>query len=289
MEVGKMKTRNVILSVIAIIALCECTKESKEPYPNEYIVRDNAQAALYFHTVFREAENAWAFIDSVKYKSGVYADQSNPSPAVKNLTYNESTNIVTVEYNAWVSNNLLLVGTISVKFVKDSYRMNTYKASVYLTDFSIEGYNIVGEFTIGYREVNNSTNDHYTFEITDGAIHEKGSSKPVLISGSVTNGQYERVEGNKKFLQDDDTWAYTGTMTGTLRDDPNQKYTNTVLTEYTYIAENGEEKNGIVHYSFGDCTTATSGVSQIKISGRSDIIYGYFCKEIDFLSVTRVD
>ena len=283
-----MKIRNIILLTIAIVSLCDCSKDTpEEPYSNKDIVEVNAQAALYFHTVFREAENAWAFINSKEYKPGTYADQSNPLPAVKNLIYNESTGTVTIDYNAWKTGGLLLIGTISVKFPKDSYQMGDMRASVFLTDFSIETHPVMGELTLQYRKVNNNDNDHYSYSVTNGAVHEKGRSMPVLISGSITNGQYERTEGATTILlQDDDEWAYSGTMTGILRNDPSLKYTNTVLAAYT--TENGEERSGTVHYAFG-CTTASSGVSQIKISDRPDIIYAYNCTAIDFLSVTRVD
>ena len=284
---SSMKIRNIILSVIAIISLCECTKEkSEDSYTNMHIVTDNERASLFFHTVFREAENAWATIHREDYKSGTYSDPASTSTGYKKLTYNEDTKTVTIDYNAWLSDNLLLVGTISVKFDINSYRIDKQTASTYLTAFSINAHNIVGESKIQYRKVESSDNDHYTYTLLDGAIHEEGSSKPILISGAVTNGQYERKEGSETFLQDDDVWAYSGAMTGTLRNDPNLKYTNTVLT--TYATVSGEEENGTVHYAFS-CTTALSGVSQIKASGRPDIIFGYYCSGIDFLSVTRVD
>ena len=68
-----MKIRNIILLTIAIVSLCDCSKDTpEEPYSNKDIVEVNAQAALYFHTVFREAENAWAFINSKEYKPDAY-------------------------------------------------------------------------------------------------------------------------------------------------------------------------------------------------------------------------
>ena len=281
----KVKSTNIVLFV-AIICLCQCKKDKEVPYPSESIVKDNAQAAVYFHTVFREAENAWALIDSVHYEEGVYKDPANTITMYKELKYTESTKTVVIDYNAWKTNNLLLIGRIIIDFGKDSYRRNAMPATVKLSDFSINGQDVVGESTITF--TGNSEKDLYAYSLIDGtAIRERGVSMPVLISGTISKGQYERIEGRETFSQEDDVWAYQGVMKGQLHNDPNLNYTNTVLATSMYTV-NGESRNGKIHYCM-DCKTARQGMSQIKISGRSDITFAYDCSGYDFLTVTHVD
>jgi len=286
------KIKNIILFLFAaIVFLSQCKEKSEEPYPNEYIVGDNAQAALYFHAIFREAENVWAYIDSMGYAEGVYRVPESPSTEYKLLNCTEdedktkNTNTVIVEYNDWKINRLSLAGTIRVIFTNDSsYRKNGKVANVYLDDFSINGQDVVGESTIKF--TGNSTKDLYTYTLLNGsAIYQQGSSKPVLISGAISNGQYERVEGMETFSQDDDVWSFHGVMTGQLRNDPDLKYTNTVSATYT---EDGQNKDGKVYYDM-DCTTAQKGRSLIKIKGRPDILYEYDCSRCIFQTVAHVD
>ena len=282
-----MNIKNIIILVIAIVLFSQCEKmDPEESYSNEVIALDNAQAALYFHTVFREAENAWAFIDSKHYVSGEYDDpKMNPAtPTIsKVLVYDEDKKSVTIRYNAWVSDNLLLIGNIKVEFNKDSYCRDAQKATIYLTDFSINWQNVTGRSQIIYAKVNG--NDHYSYILYDpSSIHKEGDNKPELISGGISNGQYERIKGKTTLLQDDDEWAYSGTMKGRLREDPKLSFTNKVLAPYT---ENGETKDERVFYAMG-CKTAKHGISQITISGRPDIKYRYACSEIEFVSTTNV-
>ena len=288
-KTDKMKIRNIILPLFAIFILSGCKKDqSEDPYTNKKIMEDNAHAVLYFHTVFREAENAWAFINSKEYVEGEYPDPANTSTTYKIMTYSKTLKKVTIEYNAWKSGGHLLIGKIHVEFSEKSYRTKDQVANVMLTDFSINGQNVVGQSSIRYNKVENSDNDHYTYTLKEGAaIHEVGSSKPVLISGAIASGQYERIEGNEKLTQDDDVWVYSGEMKGMLREDQNLKYTNTVISKY--MGEDGNEKDGRIYFTM-DCVTAQQGVSQIKVSGRpdTDIIYGYLCSDIDYLSVEKV-
>ena len=279
--------KNIILFA-AIIFLCQCKDESKEPYSNEYIVTDNAQAALYFHVIFREAENVWAYIDSMDYAEGIYRVPESPSTNYKklNCTDEEGKNIVIVEYHEWKTNHLSLAGKIKVIFSNDSsYRKNGMVANVYLEDFSINGQDVVGASTVKFTGAGEK--DLYTFSLLNGsAIYQRGSSKSVLISGIINNGQYERIEGRETFSPDDDLWAYYGVMTGQLRNDPNLKYTNTVSATATYTV-NGESRNGKVQYNM-ECMTALQGMSQIQIKGRPDIFFFYNCSEYYFESETHV-
>ena len=276
-----------IITFAAIIFLCQCKKNPEEPYPNENVVMDNAQAALYFHTIFREVENAWAFVDSMDYRDGPYPDEASKSTFYKKLTYDGNAEIVTIEYNAWETNHLFLWGTITVSFNVDSYRREGKIAHVLLTDFAINQQYVEGQVSIKFNK-RTGDNDNYTFTLLEGAaIHEYGHAMPVLISCTISNGQYERTEGNKTLIQDDDVWVYTGVMTGMLHNDPNLKYTNTVNTTSPY-EENGVRKDGKIYYSM-NCMFAEQGLSQITIPKRPTIVYLYGCSGYFFESVTHID
>ena len=295
--------KNIII-LAAIIVLCQCKKNPEAPYSNENIVMDNAQAALYFHTIFREVENAWAFIYSMEYKKGKYPIKSNKSSSGKELTYDEKN--VTIEYNNWETGHLYLSGTITVSFGIGSYRKEGSIANVYLTDFSINQQYVVGGSSIkfikkvagkekegenGEKEV--EYNDTYTFTLLEGAaIHEIGFSMPVLITCTIANGgQYERIDGNNTLEQDDDVWVFSGVMTGMLHDDPNLKYTNTVNPTSQYeVTVNGKtiKINGKVQYST-KCRFAEQGLAQIKIAKRPDIDFIFNCSGYHFFSVTHVE
>jgi len=278
--------KNIII-LVAIIFLCQCKKGPEKPYSNENIVLDNAQAALYFHTVFCEAENAWAFIDSIDYQNGVYTDEASTLTKYKELTYNESTSTVTIKFHSWKTNNQYLSGNMSVRLIVNSYRQEGKAANVLLTDLSINGQRVEGSATIKFNNFVED-NDNYTFTLLEGAvIREHGLSKPVLISCAITNGgQYERIAGNETLEQGDDEWVYSGVMTGMLRNDPNLKYTNTVLT--TYKDSKGEIRDGRIYFT-NDCVTAKQGASEIKIAKRPDIIFWYDCKGCFFGTLEHID
>ena len=285
-----MKTIKTCILAVVLVALSQCKKDSQEPYSNENIVMDNAQAALFFHTVFREAEYAWAFIHRQKYEEKTYTDSASTATVYKKLTYEPYKNIetkknmVTIEYHEWESNGLLLRGNIFVVFDNDSsYRKDGKLANVELKDFSINGQNVVGEATLKYRKAASNpdtSKDQYTYTLLNGAaIYGKDYSKKVLVTSAISNGQYERTEGYKTLTQDDDVWVYvSGEMKGTLHDDPKLKYTNTVTATYM-------NKDAKVYYTM-DCKPASQGFSIIKITGRPDIVYWYRCDQIFFGSVT---
>ena len=276
-----------IITFAAVIFLCQCNRDTKEPFTNQDIVLYNAQAALYFHTVFREAENAWAFVDSMKYKEGTYPDAENKSSAVKKMTVTCDKSKVTldIEYNSWETNLLLLSGTIKLKFDTCSYRKNGKDATVSLSDFSINGQPVLGESSIKFNRAVGGK-DSYNFSLFEGsAIHEQGRSMPVLISCTVSNGQYERAEGNETFTQEDDVWVYSSVMTGMLRNDPNLKYTNTVINSYL---DNGQNKDGRIYYSM-NCKQAKQGISRITFLKRPEIVFFHGCSGYYFESVTHIE
>jgi len=285
--------KNIIV-LVAIIFLCQCKKDPETPYSNENIVLDNAQAALYFHTIFCEAENAWAFIDSLDYKDGKYPLKENRLTIYKELTYDQSTKMATIEYSSWETNFLNLYGTVRVRLEVNSYRREGKVANVFLDDLSINGQRVAGQAAIKFlkkvedKDKEVEAKDTYSFTLLEGAvIHEYGHSMPVLISCTISNGgQYERITGNKTLGKSDDVWVYSGVMTGMLRNDPNLKYTNTVLT--TYEDNKGEKIDGRIYFT-NDCITAKKGTSEIKIAKRPNIVFWYNCKECIFGSVTHID
>jgi len=264
-----------LLVVFLVFSQCDSTED--EPYSNISIIVDNAKAAMYFHTVFREAERAWYVVDSMDYKS--FVDTVTAGTAIfKIYTYDDEANTVTVSYNAWVTDNgLALMGTLRVGFEKFSYRVNGRIASVSLTNFSINNQDIRGvDARITNRnEEDENHNDLYDFTIPAGAaIHEVGIHMPVIISASITNGRYERAE--------DGAWIYWGgTMSGMIRGDVNLSYSNTIISTSTNLA--GETVDTRLRYS-ADCIIAQWGVSKIVVSGRPDIFFEYRCSQIYYRS-----
>lgn len=281
-----MKIQRIIILAVVFAALCQCKKNAEEPYSNIDIVMDNAQAALYFHTVFCEAEYAWAFADINKYEDKTVSDDPKRKLSYWHNSNEKANDSVAIEYNDWVlKNHLSLSGTIIVTFSNDSsYRKDRKTASILLSDFSINGQSVVGEATISYRKTATNPNDQYVYTLFNGSsIRETGTSA-MLISCVIANGQYERIEGNDTMAQnDDDVWAFSGVMTGSLHDDPNLKYTNTVTATLTI---NGVNEDVRIYYTM-DCVTAFQGISQIKIAKRADIIYAYGCSELYFESTTH--
>ena len=278
-----MKPRNILLLSFAIILLATCNKNAEEPYSVDNILTDNALAAIYFHTIFREAENTWVLVDSIiKYKTETYEIPAN-RPASKTLTYNADTDTVTVKYNEWPSGGHLLSGTMYVTFIKNAYcTVDGAKADIKLNDFSINGQMVTADSRITYKKVNNSKTDHFTYTLLDGAaIREKGTSMPVIITGTISNGQYNRIEGGETLTQEDDVWEYSGRMTGTLGKGLSMKYTNEVQSSF-------QGENGTVHFTT-DCKFAEQGIAKITITGRPDIFYGYYCSGVYYETVTHVD
>ena len=278
-----MKIHRIIILAVFFVTFSQCKKSPEEPYSNENIVMDNAQAALYFHAVFCEAENAWAFAHINDYEEKTDGDSK------KKLTYlhgSKNKDSVAIEYHDWeLKHHLSLTGKIIVTFDNDSsYRKDSKTAGILLSEFSINGQTVVGEAAIRYRKTTTNPNDQYVFTLLNGsAIRETGNA--MLISCIISNGQYERIEGNETIAQDDDdVWAFSGVMTGTLHDDPNLKYTNTMSA--TPYMLNNETKDGKLRYRM-DCSTASEGSSLIKIAKRPDIIYFYGCSELYFESTTH--
>jgi len=280
-----MKIQRIIILAVVFVVLSQCKKNTEEPYSNVDIVMDNAQATLYFHTVFCEAEYAWAFADINKYEDKTIADPKRKLTYLHN-SKEKANDSVAIEYNDYVLKNYLsLTGKIIVTFDNDSsYRKISKKASILLDDFSINGQSVIGEATITYRKTATIPNDQYTYTLLNGANIREAGTSAILISCVIANGQYERIKENNNPDGDDDDdniWVYTGDMTGTLLNDPNLKYTNTVpASSYTL---NGETKDGKIRFT-KDCSIASEGLSLIKIAKRPDILYFYNCEELYFES-----
>ena len=280
----QMKFRNNILLVLVILAFLSCKKEDVVTYDNEDILISNAQAAVYFHTIFREAENAWAIVAKLDYVQTDSAETRGTS-SYKKIVYDGEKN-VSITYNAWMSGHVQLGGTINVTLPDKVYRADGKSAKVTLESFSINAQRITGSATITFNVSTVTSNDHYKYSLTSGAIYDKNEDKRlILITSDIKDGLYERIDGGVTVKQDDDIWAYTGTMTGLLFEDPNLRYTNTVLAKEKYTVGN-ETLDGIVHFSMTE-KTAIKGLSNISISGQSDIIYAYFGSGYDFITITR--
>ena len=283
-----MKIKRFTILVVTIVALSLCNKESDRPYSNLDIVLDNAQAAMYFHTIFCEAENAWAIVDSEEYLSFDDLIQINAS-SYKIITYDEDENSVTIEYQSWTSyNNLNLDGTIIVEFDTCSYRKSRETARVFLEDFFVEGQNIAGRASLQYKNVEEGENDQYTFNILDGTAIREKDGNAVLLTALINGGNYERIAGGETLSHDDDVWKYWGTMSGMLREKPNMKYTNTVVQT---VNIDGVSYDSAIYYEL-DCKTARHEYeypvySEIKIPGRDDIKYVYLCSQVLFLYETH--
>ena len=280
-----MKIKDFIILAVAFVTLSQCGEKPDRHYSNEEIVASNALAALYFHTIFCEAENAWAVVSSLGYGSQEHTETNANTNIYKKVTFDESTNTATIEYNGWSVNHLLLDGSITVAFDTGSYRIANSNAIVHLIDFSIEGQTVTGGASIQYKHVEEDANDQYSFILfSDAIIYEKGERQPVLISASIAAGNYERIEGGETLSQNDDVWKYWGAMNGMIHENPNLVYENTVLS--TYYDQDGEIREGNVLYA-AYCKIQMSGVATITISERDDIIYMYGCTAIYFESETH--
>jgi hypothetical protein len=267
-----LKIRVIFILAFSCFALSQCAdNEGDKHYSNQEIVIDIAQTALYYHTIFREAENAWALVDSKDYES--FTEEEENATGNKQYVYDESEKSVTITYNSWTTNNLLFSGDIEVKFDSLSYRIQTKAADVFLTDFYINNQNVKGDFRMLYTSGENDENDKYTYTLFNGAaINEAGRGRrtAVLTTAAISGAQYERIEGGETHTQDDDIWEYkSGNMTGMLRGDSKYRYTNKIVEPVYYVM---------------NCLTAGAGISQIEITGRPVIFYGYYCDEVYFES-----
>jgi hypothetical protein len=287
-----MNLRYITLLVVVVALFAQCKKDPEETYSNDRIMLDNAMAASYFHTVFREAENAWALVDSMKYVQGTYHDPASKpiEYKTKTITYDDASGKVTVTYSSWLEANQSLIGTIYFNVAKNAYQPQSADIpsviTVHLIDFSINQQSVTGSCRIQYSYVADSESDHYACTFLDGsAIYEAGANMPVIITGATSNGKYERIKGGQTYTQKDDEWTYSSTVTGMLYDDPNMKYTNTVLPGYIV---NGEERSGALLFA-PNCTVARQGASQIKIMGRPDIVYFYECSGVYYESTNDAD
>jgi len=278
-----LKLKNCIIFIGALLALSQCKPKEEEQLSNIEIVRDNALAASYFHAVFREAEYAWAMANENGFKEFEETEkgESNFSRTYK-FDENTTPKSVTVTFNPWVTNDLLLTGSIKVELPELFYRRADMKANIKLPDFAINGQDVVGTSELQYLTKGEDENDQYSFKLLNGsAIHEEGYNVSVLISASIANGRYERIAGGETLKQNDDVWKYTGTMTGILREIPQLTYTNALLSEY-YL--NDIRYEGALIFTM-TCTIASQGGSNIAISERSDIQFVHDCSGILFENV----
>ena len=315
-----MRLRFFIVAAVVLALFSRCEDNSDGNYSNTEIVLDNAQAVMYFHTVFCEAENIWALADSKGYVE--FEDFFQQSEGYKEVTavvtekYDEDgiellsvENTVTVTYHEWISNKLKLTGEISVVFLAGSYRKQNETARATLNNLFIENQNVTGVSTVQYRNVpkvkeddeeddgddeeeeEEEENDIYHFSLLDGAsIREAGrraGGMPVLLTASIRNGSYERVAGGATLSADDDVWKYWGVMSGILRNRPTMRYTNTISERMNI---DGTQVDFAIYFDGGCPITVMhniSGFSTITISGHSDIFYQFRCDRVYFETETH--
>jgi len=283
-----LKIKKITILLICFALFNQCDEKTKEPVSNLDIVRYNAQAAMYFHTIFSEAEFAWAYVHNKDYYPFTNERIERSATVYKELNYDGST--VTVAYNAWTTDNgLIIVGDLRVESVTlHSYRNNEKTVKITLDIFSINRQHVRGHAWIQPNNKEDNPNDFYLFTLSDGAtIHEdpiKNEKMPTLISASIERGSYERVQGGETLLdQVDDVWIYSGgIMKGIILNDSRLSYTNTIIN--TSIDANTNENIDTKLRFSANCITAQWGVSKIVISERPDIIFIYKCSEIEYES-----
>jgi len=269
-----MKSKIIIIIAIGFVFVLSQCKNEDDTYSNSEIVLDNVNASLYFHTVFREAEYAWAVVDSFfKYStSEPYIEWHHKNnKTFRQLTYSDTAKIhvATVEYFEWEINNLILDGTftILVDTFNNRYRLSRSTITVNLNDFFINEQHVSGSSKIQCLNVDSIT-DIYSYNLLNGAsIRMKGNNMPILITSTIPDGRYERKAGRDTFEQHDDIWTFWGTMRGMIRESPNLNYTTTVIRDYALI------------YSMS-CDYALDGIAKVTIKDFPDVYYRYECDKI---------
>ena len=286
-----MKIKIAILLTATVLLLCYCKKDDeKTSYIVDDVILSNAQAAVYFHVIFREAENAWAIIDEKGYLSEPVVFESGTT-GKKIISFEESGELLlTIEYHTWTAGKVQLMGTMTVILPHKFYPARENKpASIQLSDFSINGQRVIGFASFTYIPGVEGSNDIYNYKLADAAVYDKESPNLKLITADIKNGRYERIEdGDTPINQSDDIWKFTATTTGMLYDDPKMKYTNTILQNNKYIL-GGDEVSGDVNFSV-DCVTAAKGLAEIKIPGWSSdlMLYAYACSDLIYHVQTDV-
>ena len=279
-----MKTKIVtILAIGFVFTLTQCKDEGDIGYSSNDIVIDNVKAALYFHVVFREAEYAWAIVDSIigyaSTESYIEMDSSN-NIAFKKYTYSDTTKIpvATVEYNEWRftlgDEDIHINGSFTIAIDTFSYRVSRSVSTVTLLGFSINEQSVTGSARITCQNVESNENDIYSFNLLSGAsIRKKGDNTTTLITASIPSGRYERVIGVETFTPDDDVWGYLGNMNGIMRENPKLNYTNT-----------GDR----VFYYSTFCNYAENGAARIEIKDHPVIYYWSSCYDTYYETVENI-
>lgn len=261
-----MKLKFIPVVCVVALLLYGCKQDDGEhSYTVDDIVQYNAQAAIYFHTIFREAENAWAFIHEKKYDTQVYTEETGVSCKKVYCGETEGSQfIINIEYNSWLSGTFHLMGKITVTLPdKNVYRQDGKTANVKLSDdFSIAQQRVTGSSSMTYVKSTEDANDHYDYRLTEASIYDVDDRQPLITAG-ISNGKYVRIEGNQTLSQGDDTWALVATMTGQLFGEANMKYTNTVVNPDEPV------------YFLMNCPKAIGGASDVIVPNQPYIRYTY--------------
>ncbi|MDR1865839.1 MAG: hypothetical protein LBR08_09760 [Bacteroidales bacterium] len=242
---------------------CGCKKSANVSFAPEETVTDLAQTYLYYSMIFREAEHAWALIDHRQYPAEPVTE-TGANGAQRIFTWVETEEgkpELTVEYRAWTWGTATLAGKLTMNMPgKDLYRESGKTATVNFTGFSINRQNIAGYANITRAAAGDDGADRYNYSFNNSSIYDE-TGQQVIIASTMTNGSLTRVEGGDTHpVQEDDTWSFTGSMSGTLRNNISLKYSNAVSEPLFYEWACGRKAMK------GRCTLTVN---------RQEIIYDY--------------
>ncbi len=284
-----MKVKSVLLAVAFLIMLLGCKKDSEESYSTEDMVFENTQATLYYHAIFREAENAWAQIDDLGYPTNEIVQTSGSSYKKMIYSANETTYVISIEYNNWTSGAVRLSGSMKVTLPDvGMYHVKDKQARVELTSFAVNDQRVAGTITMTYTtdpaagtEAQLNT---YAYTVSNGIIYNLEEARQQDISVAITDGVYTQVEGaSTKTDASDDVWTFTGTAKGQL-------YGNSELT-YTNAVVKSETLNGTLYLN-ASCNKALQGVCTLTVNGYPNIAYSYgnsCASAIEILTIEDLD
>jgi hypothetical protein len=265
-----MKARIIFISVICSLLFVRCKKDDPAPaYSLEDMIRYNSAAALYFHVIFREAENAWALAEEAGYieDRDIFFEENATKTDFKRITFSEnegSEYLLSIEYRNWTVSGVMLIGKITVKLPSGKFYRHSGTANITVHDFSIAKQRITGNSSISYQgseEVNK-----YSYSLSNGGIRDAENDNLVLVTAAITGGTYTQNTEN------DDIWHFTGTMRGAIGNNGSINYTNVVLTSGDLFTGSGVDP--FISFS-ANCRKPMGGIVQFTAVGQPDTYYFY--------------
>jgi hypothetical protein len=274
----KIFLRYICIVFSACALLFQACHKDQNSYDVRLAVTDVTQAHLYYYMIFREAENAWALVHKDGYQFGKEITENHRIIQLDSL---KKKSYIDVTFTEWKWGTATLSGKLILNLPAraDSSYKRKDRITVSLTGFSINGQQMTGFSTISYTgtATTDTTNvvDSYSYALADGSIYST-NGKQILITASVSNGVFRRIDGSATIAQpEDDIWTFNGVMTGLIRNNASQKYSNKadkLLTVFGWDCNNKA--------LLGNC---------ILTIGKQEIFYDYgiFCdSEIDIKTDT---